>query len=177
MLINYQNLNCKYAYKKRSLRGQAIAESGPVLWALLIGLMFPALCLASLFYRCVFVYFATRDSCYKAAKSSTFSNGQTNATTAFNNAMAAFNGISGTEQLFIIEQPLAGGAYNTYSSAHTANTTLYVYFLQAQTTATIQPLFSMGPSWLGISVPGLTGPYNITVVCKFYVENPQGLGT
>lgn len=162
----------------RKSHGSVIADTPGTIWALFIALVFPAMCYASLFYRATFVYFATRDAAYYAAKSSTFTNGQTNASTKFTTDMNTFSGISGTYTLYIVAQPIAGGAPTLYTSplgTGGLDTQNNVYFLKVVTTSTIQPLFTMGPSWLGLSIPGLTGPYHLTVVAQCYSENPTGL--
>lgn len=173
--------NMFYQKCKKSIErthGSALADAPGTIWALFIVLAFPAMCYASLFYRATFVYFATRDACYYAAKSATFTLAQGQANTRFTNDMATFNGISGTYTLYIVAQPIAGGSPTFFTSPLSQNqldTTNNVYFMKVVTASTIQPLFSMGPSWLGMSIPGLTGPYNLTVVSQFYAENPSGL--
>jgi hypothetical protein len=158
--------------------GSALADAPGTIWVLFIILVFPAMCYASLFYRATFVYYATRDSAYYAAKSPTFTQASSNASTRFTTDMSAFNGISGTYTLYIVAQPIAGGSPTYYTapipqaSFDPANN---VYFLKVVTASTIQPLFSMGPDWLGMSIPGLTGPYNLTVVAQCFSENPTGL--
>ncbi|PWT94306.1 MAG: hypothetical protein C5B53_13495 [Candidatus Melainabacteria bacterium] len=170
-----------YQKNKKSIRrnhGSALADAPGTIWALFIMLAFPAMCYASLFYRATFVYFATRDASYYAAKSATFTLAQTNANTRFTTDMNTFNGISGTYTLYIVAQPIAGGTPTYYTAPlapGTLDTTNNVYFLKVVTASTIQPLFNMGPSWLGMSIPGLTGPYNLTVVSQFFSENPTGL--
>jgi hypothetical protein len=169
-------LNSK-KWTKRS-NGSVIADTPGTIWALFIALVFPAMCYASLFYRATFVYFATRDASYYAAKSSTFTNAITNASTKFTTDMSAFNGVSGTYVLYIVAQPIAGGSPTFYTSplgVGGLDTQNNVYFLKVVTSSTIQPLFSMGPSWLGMTIPGLTGPYQLTVVSQCYSENPTGL--
>src|SRR5271155_4426034 len=102
--------------KTRKSRGYSLAEMPAGLMLLFIGIAFPMIILASIAYRSFLVFFATRDCCMKAAKQSTFTNAQATATAVFNTDMAAWNGISGTEQTNIVTKPLGGGA-NTISGA------------------------------------------------------------
>lgn len=165
-----------YRSQNRSHQGNFIAELGPVLWVLFIALAFPAMCYASLFYRASLLYFATRDACYKCAKSSNYTTGTTNGQQAFNNDKNSFSGISGTCTFYIVTQPLAGGTPAEQTGVlSTIDQTNNVYFIKALTAGVIDPLFTIGPSFLGISIPGLNGPYNLNIVAQFYVENPNGL--
>lgn len=165
-----------YRAQNRSRKGSFVAELGPVLWVLFICLAFPAMCYASLFYRASLLYFATRDACYKCAKSSNFTTGVTNGQQAFTTDKNSFSGINGTCTLYIVTQPLAGGASAQQTGVLSVlDQTNNVYFIKAHTAGVIDPLFSVGPTFLGIQIPGLTGPYNLDIVAQFYVENPNGL--
>jgi len=177
MFTNNQIHKRKHKYGHRRPFGQAISEAGPVFWLLFIGLAFPAMCFASVAYRSVWLYFATRDACYKAAKSPNWTLAVQNANTTFTADLLNIPGIiSPTETTDIIQQPLAGGDFTELvGPLGTIDTDTYAYFMKTQATANVEPLFTMGPSWLGISIPGLTGPFPLQVVARFFVENPQGL--
>lgn len=178
MNTHFRNRRNRLSNSKRSDSAQAIAESGPILWALFIGLSFPAICLASMCYRSVFAYYATRDCCARAAKAATYTAAAATATSTFGTDISAFPGVSGTPTTYIVEQPLAGGNPNVYTAPMTVtapNTTNYVYFIQVVVPATISPLFTIGPGWNGPSVPGLTGAFSLRLVATNYAENPQGL--
>jgi len=157
--------------------GQAIADTPGVIYVLFIVLAFPAMIYASLFYRATLVYFATRDSCYKAAKSPTFTQATANANSAFTNDMAHFNGVSGHEDLYIITQPTSGGSSSSCppNALGAIDQNNNVYFIRAVTTAAVDPLFRIGSTWLGMDIPGLTNSYPLTISAQFYVENPTGL--
>jgi hypothetical protein len=177
MFTNRNHLKRQSQIGARNKIGSAIADAPGAIWCLFMALLFPAMCYASLFYRATLMYFATRDSCYKAAKSSTYSNAVSAGNAAFGTDVAAFTGMSGSIVFYIVTQPTNGAAAPNPSSTAlgTVNQTNNIYFIKAVTTATIQPLFSVGPGWLGESIPGLTGPYPLTVTAEYYVENPTGL--
>ncbi len=157
-----------------------MAEYPAVLWMFLFGLALPMMGIASFGYRALCFYFAVRDSCYWAAKSSTFTNAIAAAQTRFNTEVAAFNGISGTETLNVCVKPYnpPGPDQHYWSPAQLngqINTGVNLYFLEEQGTGTIQPLFPTG-AFLGLNIPGLSGPYTMLIKFDVYAENPNGLG-
>ena len=154
-----------------------MAEYPAVLWMLFFGIAIPMILLAGFAYRGLLFYFAVRDSCYKAAKAPSFSAAQNTATTTFNTEVAAWHGISGTEAVDVGVKALTSGTL-TYLPGPLApgsvNTSANIYFIREIGTGSIQPLISTGP-FLGMNVPGLSGPFPLTVKYETYVENPQGL--
>jgi hypothetical protein len=163
--------------KKRNARGGAAAELGPVLFFLFVGIGFPLLCYSTMLFRCVFAYYAARDSCYKAAKSSSYSTAVTNGGTALTTDLTNIPGVTaGTPTISIISQPLAGGNASS-SNAHlnSVDTNTFVYFIRESTAFTIQPLLPSNGTWRGMHIPGMTTAYPLTIHTQFYVENPQGL--
>jgi hypothetical protein len=162
---------------RRNTKGSLLAEYPAVLWMLFIGIAIPMILIASCGYRALLFYFAVRDSCYKAAKAPSFSQAQTSATTTFNTEVAAWNGISGTESIFIVTKPLNGNPptiSNTKLPANTVNTNLNIYFIREIGNGSIQPLVS-GGTYMGMTIPGLTGPFPLQIKYDTYVENPSGL--
>ncbi|MDR3615466.1 MAG: hypothetical protein P4L53_18045 [Candidatus Obscuribacterales bacterium] len=147
------------------------------MFLLFIGLLIPMMCYASCVYRMVFFYFAVRDSCNKAAKASTFTVAGTTATTVFAADMAGWKDISGTESIKILIKPIPSGSPTFSASAltpGTVNVTNNMYFIRETAVGSIHPVFGPG-SWLGLSIPGFTGPLLLNIVVDAYVENPSGL--
>jgi hypothetical protein len=159
----------------RKSRGYSFVETAFGLWLLFVGIAFPLIIMASITYRYVMFYFDCRNSCLKAAKAPSFTQAQATALSIFSQDQQAWNGVSGTETINILIKPLAGGA-PTISTTPLASvdTNNNVYFIQAVCDGQISPLVQFG-SWMGLNIPGLTGPYPVTVVVEFYAENPDGL--
>jgi hypothetical protein len=162
---------------KRNCFGDTIAELPAVMFLLFIGLLIPMMCYASSVYRMVFFYFAVRDSCNRAAKASTFTAAGTTANTVFTTDVAGWNDISGTQSIKILIKPIPSGPATFATSPlaqGTVNVTNNMYFIRETAVGSIHPLFGPG-SWLGISIPGFTGPLPLNIVVDAYVENPSGL--
>lgn len=164
--------------RKRRFSGQTIAETPVVLYTLFFFLIFPMVCMASTLYRAVLFYFTVRQAVTKAARSTTFTLAKSNAATVFGND--TWYATSGMLTLKIVSENIATSA-QTFSKtklAHnTINTSTYMYFIQGVGVGQITPLFPIGTgTLLGYTViPGLTGPYSLTVTAQEYSEYPQGL--
>ncbi len=129
-------------------------------------------------YRALLLHNATRDCCNQACKAANYTTAQTVASAQFNKDISPFSGISGTEQLVILIKPLAGGTATistTKLSPNSVNPSSYVYFYKSIVTGQIAPLTWFTSGWMGLNIPGLTGPYSITITSESYVENPNGL--
>ena len=158
-----------------------MAEVPAAMYVIFFGMLIPLIALATFGYRVSAIYFAVRDTCYKAGKSSTFSTAPDdaidNAATAWANDTAAWNGISGTQQIFIVSQPIAGGAETVYSQKLPSppNTQTNMYFIRLIANCQIQPFFPSGGGWMGLNIPGLTATYPLVMNYQYYVENTAGL--
>jgi hypothetical protein len=157
-----------------------------VMYVIFFILLLPLIALVSIGYRVSFLYFAVRDACYQAAKATTFSgstglNAQTAASTAWtkDTATTAWSGLSGTEVIYIVTQPIAGGA-ESVTSTHLPttpqpSTSTNVYSIRLIATCSIQPMFPAANGWQGISIPGFTQAMPITLKYQCFVENASGL--
>ena len=162
---------------KRNSFGNTIAELPAVMFLLFIGLAIPMMCYASSLYRTVFFYFAVRDACNRAAKASTFTLAQTTASTIFASDVLAWHHVSGTQSIKIMIKPIPSGAPTFSSTAlapGTVNTNSNMYFIRETAAGSISPLFGPG-QWLGLNIPGFTGPMPLNIIVDAYVENPNGL--
>ena len=146
------------------------------LWFLFVGFALPMICLASMLLRASFFYFAVRDTCYKAAKSQSFTQAQTNANAAWTADVAAWTGLSGTQTTQIVVQSLSTNNQTTSTvPLATVDTQNNLYFIKIIGTGTISPLVAMTAPPFGLNIPGLTAPYNLTMIDQKYAENPNGL--
>lgn len=164
--------------QSRRESGSMLSEMPAAMYIVFVGLLIPLIGLITLSYRYTMLYFAARDACYQAAKSATFTLAQTNAATRWGTDIAAWTGTTGTETLYIVIQPIGGGAETTSTTKLPAspapNAQNFVYFIRLVGTCDIQPLFK-GASWEGLSIPGLTAVVPVTLKYQTYCENPSGL--
>lgn len=164
--------------KLRKRRGYALIEMPVALWLLFIALFFPLAIIASLGYRATLCSYGVEQACRKAAKAPTFTDAQTRGTKALNDFVAGFSGISiAANTVGILQKPLGGGAPKYFSAKlapGSVDTSKDIFFLVLDVDTDLDPLVRFG-SWMGMSVPGLTGPYRIRVRQQAYVENPTGL--
>ncbi len=163
----------------RARQGSSIAEMPVVLWAIFIGLLFPLAILISMGYRASVVYFATDAACRKASKAPSFTEAQTRATTTMTTDLATFSGISNVVPVLTIKTKSLSNASSTTSTTvlppGTVNTSQNIYFVILGVDADIDPLVHFAGGFMGLNVPGLTGPYTLHFTSQAYVENPNGL--
>jgi hypothetical protein len=170
-------------FKRKRRKGSILAEMPATMYLIFFGLLLPLIGMATIGYRISLAYFAVKDSCYKAAKSATFStppnSAVSNAAAAWAQDTAAWNGITGTYTISIVTQPIAGGT-ETISTTKlpttpAPNTALNMYFIRLVATCQVQPFFPAPGGWMGLQVPGLTKAYPMTMKYQYYVENTAGL--
>lgn len=168
----------KRATERKKRKGYSIAELPAGMIFLFVGVAIPLLVLSSITYRALFLYFACRDSCIRAAKAPTFSEAQTRASTSFARSIAGFHEISGTQFLRVVVKPLSGGAAGVVTgplAAGSVNTTNNVYFIRQRVNGTVAPLVAMNGKYFGLNIPGLTASFNLSLRYDALVENPDGL--
>jgi len=171
-----------FAKKRRHSRsafGSSIAEMPVVLWAIFIGLLFPLAIMASMGYRASIVYFATDAACRKASKAPSFTEAQTRAATTMTTDLASFSGISNVVPALSIKvKALSSGSYTTSTTVlppGSVNTSQNIYFVILGVDADIDPLVHFAGGFMGLNIPGLTGPHTLHFTSQAYVENPNGL--
>lgn len=168
--------NCRS--KRLGYAGYSLAELPAGMIFLFVGLVIPMIVLCSITYRASIFYFAVRDSCIRAAKAPTFSEARTRANASFTRAVAAFSEISGTQQIRIVVKPLNGDPATIVDgpiprARLNANDNLYL--IRETATGTVAPLVAMNGGFFGMSIPGLTGTYPLTLRYDALVENTDGL--
>jgi hypothetical protein len=145
--------------------------------------MFPLIFYVTMLYRCVFAYYAARDSCYKAAKAQTWTlgcGGGGTGPTALQNDLLNIPGIVvvPTPSYKVVIQPLSGGSSTEQAGPlGSVNPGTNVYFIEETVNFTISPLLGNNPAgtWMGLAIPGMTVAFPLTIRTQFYAENPQGL--
>ena len=186
-----------YRKKSRQKKGHSIAELGPAIFLVLLIMVLPVACLASLGIRYTLMFYAVRQAAREAAKSSQFITNQSALQkSAKNRALEVVNLFSngtGANGLKLI-------ACNTYADAiniGTGATARYgpvspvpaavvinpqtnVYNYTVQVDAEVRPLFEAagnGAGWFGgaTGVPGLTKPFPVRIVSAAMCEKPEGL--
>jgi hypothetical protein len=166
------------ATDRKRRNGYSIAELPAGMIFLFVGVAIPLIVLSSITYRGLFLYFATRDSCIRAAKAPTYSEAQTRASASFTRSVAGFTEISGTQTLRIVIKPLAGGPSTVRTgplALGSVNTSNNVYFIRELVNGTVAPLLGMNGKYFGLNIPGLTSSFNLSLRYDALVENPDGL--
>jgi hypothetical protein len=175
-------MNTAYAgssARRRRPSGTALAELPLVLWILFVFLLFPLLILASLGYRSCVLYFACDSAVKKAAKSATFTDATTRDAAVLTTTLGPFTGITAAAPVMsIMVKPIAGGAPTIYTAKlapGSVDTSKSLYFVMSKVEADLSPLVQFSGGWMGMSIPGLTGSFHLTVNTQSYAENPSGL--
>lgn len=163
----------------RSAFASSIAEMPVALWAIFIGLLFPLAILLSMGYRASVVYFATDAACRKASKAPSFTEAQTRAASTLTTDLTPFSGISNVVPALTIKVKSLASATETTSTTvlppGSVNTSQNIYFVILRVDADIDPIVHFAGGFMGMSIPGLTGPYTLRIASQAYVENPNGL--
>lgn len=162
---------------RKGHQGYSLAELPAGMIFLFVGVAIPLIILASVTYRATLLYFACRDSCIRAAKAPTWSEGVTRGTNAFNKTVSSFTEISGTPQIRILIKPINGSASSTVLgplARNSIDTTNNLYFITESVNGTVSPLIAMG-SYFGLEIPGLTAPFGLRLRFEALVENTDGL--
>jgi len=186
-----------YRKKIRQTRGHSIAELGPALFMILLIMILPVACLASLGIRYTLMFYAVRQASREAAKSSQFiNNASAYQKSARNRAIEVINlfsnstGANGLRLIavntFVDVANISSGAVTSYGPTSPAppgtviNTSTNVYNYRVQVDAEVRPLFEAagnGAGWFGgaAGVPGLTRPFPVRIVAANMAEKPSGI--
>lgn len=127
-------------------------------------------------YRAALMNFCVKDACYKAAKSTNFTNAKANMNTAWTANQKLWSGVSGVATLVSVKHPLDGKPETTSISPlspGTVDKTANIYFYRLNATCVIQPFF--GGNWMGMKLVGLNAPYTTNMTYQYFCENPDGL--
>ncbi len=167
-------------YRQRSRKnGYSIAELPVALWVIFIMFLFPLAIMASLGYRAVILYYGVNSATQKAAKSPSFTDAQTNAAAVLTACTKDFPNIKASAPVESIQIKPLSGAAPTFSAtklaAGSVDTSKNIYFVVTQVDADLDPLVQFNGGWMGLNIPGLTGPYHLQYRMEAYCENPNGL--
>jgi hypothetical protein len=165
--------------RRRRHSGTTMAELPVVLWVLFVFLLFPLLIFASIGYRASILFFSADSASKKAAKSPTYTDATTRAAAVLTVSLAPFTGIAASAPVIsVMVKPIAGGAptiYTTKLAPGSIDTSKNLYFVMSKVDADLAPLVQFSGGWMGMNIPGLTGPFHLTVNTQAYAENPSGL--
>lgn len=167
----------------RTARGAASSELAPVIFLLLFLFVFPMINLGMLATRYALAMTACREAAHQAAVSYTFESGTSARPSAMDAAKAAvdtvvsrFSGINVKSQdVDIISSNIVTQAVDRHKNKlkDPANTQQNIYSLETSMVCELEPLIRCD-TILG-AVPGLTGPYTVSLYAREFAENPQGL--
>lgn len=168
----------------RSKRGSTAAEFPLIMWALFVLVLYPILDLTSCSIRSYAVYSATHNAALMAAKATTFrtsfppnESSIDAANTVVNRIASTWTGVRvATIRTFLVTTNVTSKAETITSSPLLIppNTAQNVYHIRVVVTADIDPLLTFNLPLFG-TVPGLTGPFRVTMQDQNFVENTQGL--
>jgi hypothetical protein len=157
----------------------------------LLVMIFPLACLASIGTRYTFMFYAVRNAAREASRCTQYLTDQSpyqrSAVNRANQMMAlwanpttGFRGVSAvstTTWIHVIN--IASGAITRYSTPIPAavpiDTNANVYNITVQVNANIDPLFEGGNGWFNPNIPGLTTRFPVTITCASMCEKPSGL--
>ena len=201
-ILNFSNQRQTNLFKYNRLnRAQSLAEFGPALWLMFMGILFPIFILTTISIRIALFHSAAYMSCRAAIQSKNFLNnsittygsGQTNtnyssvnaARMTANNFQKSFSGInynaySSDCNLYIVNI-IHNQTNNTYTQiVNSANTPLStpsnsgISEIRLVLKGTINPLLQMSSGFWG-NIPGLTGPLTVIAIQQMMAENDNGL--
>jgi len=160
-------------------KGYSLAELPVALWVIFIMFLFPLAIMASLGYRAVILYYGVNSATQRAAKSPSFTEAQANAAAVITACTANFPNIKASAPVESIQiKPLSGAApkfSTTKLAPGSVDINNNLYFVVTQVDADLDPLVQFNGGWMGLNIPGLTGPYHLQYRMEAYCENPNGL--
>ena len=181
----------------RQSKGHSIAELGPALFLVLLIMVLPVACLASLGIRYTLMFYAVRQAAREASKSSQFiTNQSVIQKSAKNRALEVINlfsngtGANGLKLIacntYVDAMNIGTGATIRYGpsapipAAVPVTPATIVYNYTVQVDAEVRPLFEAagnGAGWFSgaAGVPGLTKPFPVRIISAAMVEKPDGL--
>jgi len=150
--------------QKRKSKGSQIAELPAALILLMLGIAFPLIIMASMFYKVYMFQAIIKDGAQIGSQQQDFATAQSVATTYLTTHSPA--GITvAAPTVTLIQRNI------TYNSGSPATPHTYgAYFLQVQSTGSMDPLVRLG-SFFGMQIPGLTGPFTLQATQAVYFEN------
>lgn len=175
----------KFRNTFRKCRGSYIADFGPALFILVIGVFFPLTNLVSVTMRTALINNAVQQTAAAAARCKTFNasisaqdpSSKALATSTFNSLASKIGGFSASSvQTYIVVTNISSGASTTQSAmlSAPADTNVNVYAIRVVATGQVSPLVSCSSSFFG-NVPGLTTPMTYSSTASSYSECTQGL--
>ena len=169
----------------RKSDGSSFIEMPFAIWLLLLGIVMPLICFATLGIRYNFFLNAARTAAHVAAHAKSFQqdfppdlSSQTIASNTATTCCKAFNGVQlDAITTAIVITPVTGGAplVQTTKLANAADEENFLYQIQVTLNGQLSPLINLPGGVFGFSIPGLTEPYPITTIAKEVSENTQGL--
>ncbi len=189
-----------HSMKFRRTKGTSIAELGPALFLVLLIMILPMACLASLGIRYTLMFYAVRQAAREASKSTQFITNQSALQLSARNravqVVQLFANSAGANGLRVVIPTgvntyadimnIGTGAATRYGpsspvpGAVVINTAQNVYNYTVQVDAEVRPLFEAagnGAGWFSgaTGVPGLTKPFPVRIISAAMAERPDGM--
>ena len=179
--------NYKIELCERRNHGTTAAELPVALW-LIIAISFPLLILATTSLRFALFWNASREAAQRAASCQTVQFDSPVGPSSVNSAdlwaqkaTAAFGGFQLSEpaKVYIVETDVNSGTTITHPSrtklASVADIENKIYEIQVELNGQVDPIVTFPGIQGMVNIPGLTGPYPVTVRSQYSCEVPQGL--
>ncbi len=170
--------------RSRRKHGNTIAELPGVLIILLLLFLFPVVNYATIAIRSGFVFNAAGQAALSASKTRSYSSGTptapssiTQANTVATNALANWYGIklkSVNTQILITDIAKQTQTRQATPLAVPPDTADNTYQVEVTINCDVSPLITVNIPLFG-NIPGITGPYALSVTQRNFVENTQGL--
>jgi hypothetical protein len=186
--------------KSRRSKGHSIAELGPALFLVLLIMVLPMACLASLGIRYTLMFYAVRQAAREASKSTQFIANQSPLQLSARNraiqVVQLFANSAGANGLKVViptgvntyadimnistGAPTRYGPTTPVPGGVVINTAQNVYNYTVQVDAEVRPLFEAagnGAGWFSgaAGVPGLTKPFPVRIISASMAERPDGM--
>lgn len=160
--------------KIRSCTGSSLVELPIGIWLAVMVLFMPLLDLSLLGLRVGTIHAAARNGAREAGRADTFTQGALLASSKVVASLnAGFGGNTITKvQTAIVATPIDGGQPVKSTSPVAADPDNFVYQIEVLVQGTAAPLLEI--DCFG-DIPGLSGPFPVTVVATEMVEHPKGL--
>jgi Flp pilus assembly protein TadG len=150
--------------QKRNSKGSQLAELPAAIILLLLGIAFPLIIMASMFYKVYMFQAIIKDGAQIGSQQQDFTTASSVASTYLTTHRPAGVTVA-APTVTLIQRNIT---YNTGSPA--TPHTYAAYFLQVTSTGSLSPLVQMG-SFFGMQIPGLTGPFTLQATQAVYFEN------
>lgn len=160
--------------KNRKCTGSQLLELPIAIWLSVLALFLPLLDLSLLGLRVGTLHTAARNGAREAGRAASFTEAAEKASSKVVESLNAGFGGNTLESVTtaVVATPIDGGEPSRSTGPIAADPDNFVYQIEVLVKGTAAPLVAI--TWFG-DIPGLSGPFPVSVVCTEMVEHPKGL--